>query len=118
MPSLGLSYLNSALRNAGYSCRHLDHTFLERSEVVEEVLRERPAVVGIYCMITMQDEALALARALRGRVPLLITGGPPQERLQMGKSYAAVQGRIIEQRFYERTTLFLIEPHVLSSGTP
>ncbi len=76
MPSLGLMYLSAALRESGYSVRHLDHTFMERAEVVAEVLRERPRVVGIYCMITMQDEAFALARELRGRVPMLITGGP------------------------------------------
>jgi len=38
MPSLGLMYLSAALREAGHSVRHLDHTFLERREVVEEVL--------------------------------------------------------------------------------
>ena len=76
MPSLGLMYLSAALREAGHSVRHIDHTFLDRSQVVHQALEERPAVVGIYCMITMQDEALALARELRGRVPLLITGGP------------------------------------------
>jgi anaerobic magnesium-protoporphyrin IX monomethyl ester cyclase len=76
MPSLGLMYLNSALREAGYSCRHIDHTFLETREVLEEVERLRPRVVGIYCMITMQDQAFELAEALRGRVPLLVAGGP------------------------------------------
>ncbi len=76
MPSLGLMYLSAALRAAGYSVRHIDHTFLEHEEVVAEVLRARPAMVGIYAMITMQDEAFALADALRGRVPLLVAGGP------------------------------------------
>ena len=76
MPSLGLMYLSAALREAGYSVRHLDHTFLERAEVLAEVERLRPSMVGIYCMVTMQDEAFALAEALRGRVPLLVAGGP------------------------------------------
>lgn len=75
MPSLGLMYLSASLRQAGYSVRHLDHTFLERGEVLAEIERLKPSVVGVYCMITMQDEALALAAALRGRA-LTVAGGP------------------------------------------
>jgi radical SAM superfamily enzyme YgiQ (UPF0313 family) len=75
MPSLGLMYLSAALRQAGYTVRHLDHTFLERREVLAEIERLRPAVVGVYCMITMQDEALSLAEQVRGRA-LTIVGGP------------------------------------------
>jgi len=75
MPSLGLMYLSAALRRAGYTVRHIDHTFQERHEVLAEIERLRPAVIGIYCMITMQDEALSLAEQVRGRA-LTITGGP------------------------------------------
>jgi anaerobic magnesium-protoporphyrin IX monomethyl ester cyclase len=56
--------------------RHIDHTFLERSQVLAQIEELNPALVGIYCMITMQDEAFGLAAALRGRVPLTIVGGP------------------------------------------
>src|SRR2546427_509219 len=75
MPSLGLMYLSAALRHAGYSVRHIDHTFLERSEVLAEIERLRPSVIGIYCMITMQDEALSLARQVRDKA-LTVVGGP------------------------------------------
>ena len=75
MPSLGLMYLSASLRGAGYSVRHLDHTFLERREVLAEIERLNPAVVGVYSMITMQDEALSLAADLRGK-RLTIVGGP------------------------------------------
>jgi anaerobic magnesium-protoporphyrin IX monomethyl ester cyclase len=75
MPSLGLMYLSSALQQAGYSVRHIDHTFMERSEVLDQIRRLRPSVVGIYCMITMQDEAFSLARDLKGKA-LLVVGGP------------------------------------------
>jgi anaerobic magnesium-protoporphyrin IX monomethyl ester cyclase len=75
MPSLGLMYLSAALRRAGYSVRHIDHTFLERSEVLEQIENLRPAVIGIYCMITMQDEALSLAAQVRGKA-LTVVGGP------------------------------------------
>jgi anaerobic magnesium-protoporphyrin IX monomethyl ester cyclase len=75
MPSLGLMYLSASLRQAGYSVRHIDHTFLERREVLAEIERLRPSVIGIYCMITMQDEALSLAKQVRGKA-LTVVGGP------------------------------------------
>ena len=75
MPSLGLMYLSASLRRAGYSVRHIDHTFKERREVLEEIDAVRPSVIGIYCMITMQDEALSLAEQVRGKA-LTVVGGP------------------------------------------
>src|SRR4030088_3855960 len=75
MPSLGLMYLSASLRNAGYRVRHIDHTFMERREVLAEIEQLRPSVIGIYCMITMQDEALSLAEQVRGKA-LTVVGGP------------------------------------------
>ncbi len=75
MPSLGLMYLSASLRRAGYSVRHIDHTFRERADVLEEIERLRPSVIGVYCMITMQDEALSLAEQVRGKA-LTVVGGP------------------------------------------
>src|SRR5207245_9129319 len=75
MPSLGLMYLSASLRQAGYTVRHIDHTFRERSDVLEEIQRLKPLVIGIYCMITMQAEALSLAAQVRGKA-LTVVGGP------------------------------------------
>jgi len=75
MPSLGLMYLSASLRRAGYKVRHIDHTFLERREVLDQIERLQPSVIGIYCMITMQDEALSLAAQVRGKA-LTVVGGP------------------------------------------
>jgi anaerobic magnesium-protoporphyrin IX monomethyl ester cyclase len=75
MPSLGLMYLSASLRRSGYTVRHIDHTFMERREVLAEIERLRPAVIGIYCMITMQDEAFSLAEEVRGKA-LTVVGGP------------------------------------------
>jgi anaerobic magnesium-protoporphyrin IX monomethyl ester cyclase len=75
MPSLGLMYLAASLREAGYTVRHIDHTFLERREVLAEIDRLKPSVIGVYCMITMQDEAFSLADEVRGKA-LTIVGGP------------------------------------------
>jgi len=75
MPSLGLMYLSASLRQAGYSVRHIDHTFLERREVLQQIDELKPSVIGIYCMITMQDEALSLAAQVRDKA-LTVVGGP------------------------------------------
>jgi anaerobic magnesium-protoporphyrin IX monomethyl ester cyclase len=75
MPSLGLMYLSAALRRAGHTVRHIDHTFLERDQVLEQIEKLQPAVIGIYCMITMQDEALSLAAQVRSKA-LTVVGGP------------------------------------------
>src|SRR5256885_7391610 len=75
MPSLGLMYLSASLRHAGYAVKHIDHTFLQRRDVLAEIDRLRPSVIGIYCMITMQDEALSLAEQVRGKA-LTVVGGP------------------------------------------
>src|SRR5881227_4281838 len=55
--------------------RHIDHTFLERDDVLDEIEHLQPSVIGIYCMITMQDEALSLAAQVRGKA-LTVVGGP------------------------------------------
>src|SRR3979411_289998 len=75
MPSLGLAYLSSAMRNAGSWVRQVAHPFLDGRQVLAEVERLKPAVIGIYCMVTMQDETFSLARDLRGKA-LLVVGGP------------------------------------------
>src|SRR6059058_5142724 len=75
MPSLGLMYLSASLRHAGYTVKHIDHTFLERRDVLAEIDRLKPSVIGIYCMITMQDEAFSLAEDVRGKA-LTVVGGP------------------------------------------
>jgi len=76
MPSLGLMYLSASLRRAGYTVRHIDHTFMERHEVLAEIDRLQPSVIGVYCMITMQDEAFSLAEQVRGKGALTVVGGP------------------------------------------
>src|SRR5207237_10197820 len=62
-------------RNAGYTVRHRDRTFRERRDVLDGIEHLQPSVIGIYCMITMQDEALSLAAQVRGKA-LTVVGGP------------------------------------------
>src|ERR1700751_3719200 len=48
---------------------------MERREVLQAIEQEKPSVIGIYCMITMQDEALSLAAQVRDKA-LTVVGGP------------------------------------------
>src|SRR5258708_25404678 len=75
MAWVGVMELGGWVRRAGYTVGHIDHAFMERREVLDEIERRRPSVIGIYCMITMQDEALSLARQVHGKA-LTVVGGP------------------------------------------
>jgi len=77
-PPLGVAYVAAGLRDAGHEVQLLDCTFLSQEEALRQALAAPAAVVGIYCMVTMLDDCLALATALRERhgSPLLVAGGP------------------------------------------
>ncbi len=75
-PPLGISYLASSLLKAGHEVQLLDCTFMNKSEALEKAHEARAEVVGIYCMVTMLDDCLWLARQLRVDAQLLMVGGP------------------------------------------
>lgn len=75
-PPLGLGYVAASLRNAGHHVEILDCTFLDRKEAAEKALLANAEVVGIYSMVTMKEDSIALARVLRSQSDLLIAGGP------------------------------------------
>lgn len=75
-PPLGLGYVASGLRNAGYDVGILDCTFMNREDAMADAVAYGADVVGIYCMVTMREECIRFARALRGHCDLLVAGGP------------------------------------------
>ncbi len=78
-PPLGQGHIAAVLREKGYSVRFLDCTFRGTDWAVQEALKENPLVVGVYCMVTLQDDALLIAQQLRAKLPSktrLIAGGP------------------------------------------
>jgi anaerobic magnesium-protoporphyrin IX monomethyl ester cyclase len=75
-PPLGVAYVAASLREAGHDVRLLDCTFLRRDEALRQAVAATEDVVGIYCMATMLEDCLALARAVRSRGQLLVAGGP------------------------------------------
>jgi anaerobic magnesium-protoporphyrin IX monomethyl ester cyclase len=75
-PPLGLAYVAASLRQAGHSVRLLDGTFLSRNEALRQALDAQAEVAGFYCMATMIEDCLGLAKELRPTMKLLVAGGP------------------------------------------
>jgi len=75
-PPLGLGYLASVLRQSGVSVKLLDCTFSTIHSVLTAIRRLQPQVLGIYSMVTMNHNAVAIARAMRDDVRLIVAGGP------------------------------------------
>ncbi len=75
-PPLGLGYIASGLRRAGYSPELLDCTFLNKENALKLAQDADADVVGIYSMATMRSESLRFARHLKDHCELLIAGGP------------------------------------------
>jgi anaerobic magnesium-protoporphyrin IX monomethyl ester cyclase len=77
-PPLGAAALVAQLRRRGIESKIFDCTFGTEQEVQEAVLAYRPAIVGIYSMISLSRNAFRLALKLREGLPasVLVAGGP------------------------------------------
>jgi len=79
-PSLGLLHLAAAVREEGYNPSILESDIFDLSpdEVVERVLEERPAFVGITLFTVGTWVASEIAQKIRARCPdiRIIVGGP------------------------------------------
>ena len=75
---LGVAQLSALLRQEGLDTSVKDFTFREDDEVMDELVKVRPKVVGIYVMLTMVKKAHRLARRIRKLLPdvFLVCGGP------------------------------------------
>ena len=59
---LGLLYLSSYLRAAGFEVEIYDSTFGSREELFRILETERPATLGIYANLMTRANALAILR--------------------------------------------------------
>ncbi len=75
-PPLGLGYLAASLQRAGYGVEILDGSFSTRESVVDRIASAKPAVVGFYCMMTMEKAALSLAKEIKKDCGAVVAGGP------------------------------------------
>jgi radical SAM superfamily enzyme YgiQ (UPF0313 family) len=75
---LGIAQLAAILRSRGLRTRVIDCTFEHRDDVISKIVQARPRIVGIYAMLSMSENAFALAGTIRNVLPetLLVCGGP------------------------------------------
>lgn len=75
-PPLGIGYIASFLKQHDFDVDIIDGTFLGETEVVKLIESQRPRIVGIYAMYSMEEQAISLAKRIRNVVDLLVVGGP------------------------------------------
>ncbi len=87
-PPLGLLYLSSFLRRAGFDVEIFDTTFARREELLAR-LAQGPGVLGLYTNLLTRGSVLGLMAAARDRGWTVVLGGPesanyPAEYLARG----------------------------------
>ncbi len=77
-PPLGIASLSAQMKELGLNVWPCDCTFRSPKEVVEEIGRRQPALIGIYVMVSYSRSARQLLQELRPRLPhtLFVAGGP------------------------------------------
>jgi len=75
---LGIAQLASILRGFGVRTQIIDCTFEHQENVISKIAHARPRIVGIYAMLSMSENAFALAEDIRKVLPetLIVCGGP------------------------------------------
>ena len=80
LPSLGLLSLGAILRKSGYRVKIVESASrgLSFSQTIDEILRERPAYVGLSCTTASVENAAKIARAIKETRPdtRVLAGGP------------------------------------------
>jgi anaerobic magnesium-protoporphyrin IX monomethyl ester cyclase len=75
---LGTLYVASSLQRAGHEVRFLNGAFLSQAEILEEVVRFQPRLVGLYATAFGWPGARRTAAAVKTRLPgaFVCAGGP------------------------------------------
>lgn len=80
LPPLGLASINAFIKSKGYRTRFIDLAFSDHSDedVVAEIVRQRPRLVGITAVTTQIMAAVSLAQQIKHAAPetTTILGGP------------------------------------------
>jgi anaerobic magnesium-protoporphyrin IX monomethyl ester cyclase len=94
-PTLGLLYISSYLRRAGFSVEIFDATFAERTALRQRFAATPGGVVGIYTNLMTRASILAIIAAARQHGWTVVLGGPesanyPAEYLAHGADVVVV----------------------------
>jgi anaerobic magnesium-protoporphyrin IX monomethyl ester cyclase len=76
LPPLGLMYIASSLRAAGYRVQILDCTFMKPRDAERELRLLSPNYVGVYTSITLTEHGFRLSRLAKEIGATVIHGGP------------------------------------------
>ncbi|HEY2683240.1 MAG TPA: radical SAM protein [Steroidobacteraceae bacterium] len=93
-PTLGLLYISSYLRRAGFDVDIFDSTFAERRELIER-LRQGKGTVGIYTNLMTRRPVLEMIGAAKRFGWTVVLGGPesanyPEEYLARGADVVVI----------------------------
>ena len=91
-PPLGLLYITSHLRDAGFEAEIIDSTFMSQEEHLQQVRATDAPVIGIYVNLMTRANALQLMRAAKNSGATIVLGGPEpvnyvREYLDRGADY-------------------------------
>jgi anaerobic magnesium-protoporphyrin IX monomethyl ester cyclase len=77
-PPLGVATLAAQLRRLEVQTRVFDCTFITLAQLRRELASYRPDIVGIYSMVSLTRNTLAIAEMVRTHFPdsLIVAGGP------------------------------------------
>ena len=77
IPSLGLGYIASSLRQAGLETRIIDAVALglDHAAVTQQIARTKPEIVGITATTPLANSAYQLVKSLRPHARWLVLGG-------------------------------------------
>lgn len=73
---LGILYLSSYLKRAGFSVGVFDSTFRELSDFENTLLTERPSIVGLYVNLMTKFQALKMIAVAKASGAYVVLGGP------------------------------------------
>ncbi|MDZ4764761.1 MAG: radical SAM protein [Chloroflexota bacterium] len=112
-PPLGILYLSSYLKRAGFSVGVFDSTFAHLDDFAALLTRERPSVVGLYVNLMTKFNALKMIRLAKATGAFVVLGGP--EPPYYAADYVA-HGADIIVRGEGETALEDIIPHLIKHG--
>lgn len=112
-PTLGLLYISSHLKQAGFDVAIFDSTFESFDTFTSYMQQHRPAIVGLYANLMTRRSIVRMIATCRDAGATVILGGP--EPISYAAEYLAAGAHIIVAGEGERTLEQLL-PHLARYG--
>ncbi|MCS7071445.1 MAG: B12-binding domain-containing radical SAM protein, partial [Anaerolinea sp.] len=110
---LGILYLSSYLKRAGFSVAVFDSTFASLADFERRLRETRPSIVGLYVNLMTKFAALRMIRLAKAAGAYVILGGP--EPPHYAREYLE-RGADIVVRGEGETALADLIPHLIRHG--